>query len=58
VLQIPERGCNAVAESFNSALEFELLAEWIEEYNTVRRHSTDGMLSPVDHQHAQALARA
>ena len=64
---------NAVAESFNSSLEFELLrqqhfitreqarrvvAGWIEEYNTVRRHSTNGMLSPVDYEHAQARARA
>jgi transposase InsO family protein len=53
---------NAVAESFNSTLEFELLAHnrfstraeagaavaaWIEEYNTVRRHSTVGMLAPA-----------
>lgn len=64
---------NAVAESFNSSLEFELLrqqhfttrqqarravAAWVEEYNTVRRHSTDGMLSPVDYEQAQARARA
>ena len=62
---------NAVAESFNSTLEFELLrgahfatreqarravAGWIDEYNTVRRHSTDQMLSPVDYEHAQAQA--
>jgi putative transposase len=53
---------NAVAESFNSTLEFELLAYhhfstgaqartsvvgWIEEYNTVRLHSTVGMLPPA-----------
>ncbi|MEV6227453.1 integrase core domain-containing protein [Saccharopolyspora shandongensis] len=59
---------NAVAESFNSTLEFELLgrqrfatreqarqavATWIDEYNTVRRHSTNGMLSPVAYEHAQ-----
>lgn len=64
---------NAVAESFNSSLEFELLrqqhfatreqarraaAGWIEEYNTVRRHSTNGMLSPVDYEHAQARVQA
>ena len=64
---------NAVAESFNSSLEFELprrqhfatreqarraVAAWIEEYNTVRRHSTNGMLSPVDYEHAQARVRA
>ena len=63
---------NAVAESFNSTLEFELLrgtrfttreqarravAAWIEEYNTVRRHSTNQMLSPVDYERAQATAR-
>ena len=53
---------NAVAESFNSTLEFELLvdnhfstraqaraavAAWIEEYNTTRLHSTAGMLPPA-----------
>ena len=57
---------NAAAESFNSTVEFELLrgnhfatreqarravAGWIDEYNTVRRHSTDQMLSPVDYEH-------
>ena len=60
---------NAVAESFNSSLEFELLgvnhfttragarravAGWIEEYNEVRRHSTNAMLSPVAFERAQA----
>ncbi len=60
---------NAVAEAFNSTLEFELLrhnhfttreqarravADWIEEYNTIRRHSTAGMLSPVDYERVQA----
>ncbi|MGI8312847.1 IS3 family transposase [Saccharopolyspora hattusasensis] len=59
---------NAVAESFNSTLEFELLstrrfttrrqarsavAAWIDEYNTVRRHSTNGMLSPIAYEHAR-----
>jgi len=59
---------NAAAESFNSTLEFELLREhsfatreqarravaaWIDEYNTIRRHSTDGMLSPVEYERAQ-----
>ena len=63
---------NAVAESLTSTLEFELLrgarfttreqarhavAAWIEEYNTVRRHSTNQMLSPVDYERAQATAR-
>jgi transposase InsO family protein len=53
---------NAVAESFNSTLEFELLAQthftsraaaraavaaWIDEYNTQRRHSTAGRLPPA-----------
>jgi len=53
---------NAVAESFNSTLEFELLAHnhfstraqarttvvaWIQEYNTIRRHSTAGRLPPA-----------
>ena len=60
---------NAVAESFNSTVEFELfrsntsrtreqarraVAGWIDEYNTVRRHSTDRMLSPVDFERRQA----
>ena len=62
---------NAAAESFNSTVEFELLrgnhfatreqarrvvAGWIDEYNTVRRHSTAGMLSPVDYERRQAAA--
>ena len=53
---------NAVAESFNSTLQFELLtdnhfrtraqaraavAAWLEEYNTFRRHSTAGRLPPA-----------
>ena len=60
---------DAAAESFNSTVEFELLrstnftakqqarravAGWIDEYNTVRRHSTDQMLSPVDYEHRHA----
>jgi len=64
---------NAAAESFNSTVEFELLrgnvfatreqarravAGWIDEYNMVRRHSTDRLLSPVDYEHREALARA
>jgi len=53
---------NAVIESWHSTVEFELrriehfatraqararAAAWIEEYNTVRRHSALGMMSPV-----------
>lgn len=64
---------NAVAESFNSTLEFELLrgrrfatraqaraavAAWIDEYNTVRRHSTNGMLPPVAYELAHASGKA
>jgi putative transposase len=60
---------NAAAESFNSTLEFELLsgahfgtraqarravADWIDEYNRIRRHSTDRMLAPVAYELAQA----
>jgi putative transposase len=59
---------NAVSESFHSTLEFELLSRdrfathaearravvaWLEEYNTVRFHSTNGMLSPVDFEHGR-----
>ena len=62
---------NAVAESFNSTLEFELLAHnrfgsraqaraavvaWIDEYNTGRRHSTAGRLPPAVYE-AQAARR-
>lgn len=53
---------NAVIESWHSTLEFELrsleefptraaararVAAWIDEYNTTRRHSAIGMISPV-----------
>ena len=53
---------NAAIESFHSTLEFELrsledfatrsrarvrVAAWIDEHNTVRRHSSIGMISPV-----------
>ncbi|MGZ6870011.1 MAG: IS3 family transposase [Frankiaceae bacterium] len=59
---------NAVAEAFHSTLEFELrsrtrfatkadarreIMEWLDEYNTVRFHSTNGMLSPVDYEHGR-----
>ena len=29
-------------------------AAWIDEYNTTRRHSTNGMLSPLAYEHARA----
>jgi putative transposase len=60
---------NAAAESFHSTLEFELLrcqhftttaqarravADYLEEYNLDRRHSTCGMQSPVAYEHARA----
>jgi transposase InsO family protein len=53
---------NAAIESFHSTLEFELrsvedfatraaartrVAAWIDEYNTIRRHSSIGMISPA-----------
>ena len=59
---------NAVAESFHSTLEFELLSRnrftthdqarqavtaWLQEYNTVRFHTTNGMLSPVEFEHGR-----
>jgi len=59
---------NAVAESFHSTLEFEVLSRnrfaehvearravvaWLEEYNTVRFHSTNGMVSPVEFEHGR-----
>jgi transposase InsO family protein len=64
---------NAVAESFNSTLEWELLrdnhfqsreqarravAAWIEDYNSQRRHSTDSMISPIAYEHACAQQRS
>jgi hypothetical protein len=64
---------NAVAESFHSTLEFEVrsrerfatraaarraLLAWLEEYNTVRFHSTNGMLSPVDYEHGHRRPEA
>jgi transposase InsO family protein len=60
---------NAVIESWHSTLEFELrrlqhfatraqaqagVAAWIEDYNTTRRHSALGMLSPVAYERALA----
>ena len=59
---------NAVAEAFHSTLEFELRArnrfatkaqarqeimDWLEEYNTVRLHSTNGMVSPVEYENGR-----
>ena len=59
---------NAVAESFHSTLEFELrsrqrfatraqarraVVAWIEEYNTGRLHSTNGMICPVDYENGR-----
>ena len=56
---------NAVIESWHSTVEFELrmlehfttkaqarsrIAEWIEEYNHDRRHSSIGMISPVEYE--------
>jgi transposase InsO family protein len=32
------------------------VADWIDEYNTVRRHSTNGMLCPVDYERSRAQA--
>ena len=63
---------NAVIESWHSTLEFELrslehfatraaararVAAWIQEYNTVRRHSACGMISPVAWELARGAGR-
>jgi putative transposase len=60
---------NAVIEAWHSTLEFELrslrtfatraearaaVAAWIEDYNTVRRHSALGMRSPMAYERALA----
>ena len=60
---------NAVIEAWHSTLEWELrrekdfatraqaraeVAAWIEDYNTARRHSALGMLSPAAYEHALA----
>ena len=62
---------NAVIEAWHSTLEFELgslrkfparaqaraaVAAWIEDYNTGRRHSALGMLSPAAYERALAAA--
>jgi transposase InsO family protein len=56
---------NAVIESWHSTVEFELrsceqfatkatarqrVAAWVDEYNRTRRHSSIGMISPIDHE--------
>jgi putative transposase len=64
---------NAVIESWHSTLEWELrrvehfaakaaarakVAAWIEDYNTTRRHSSLGMLSPIGYERALAAGKA
>jgi putative transposase len=64
---------NAVIESWHSTLEFELrsvehfttraaararVPAWIEDYNTRRRHSALGMMSPVDYERALQAGEA
>jgi transposase InsO family protein len=64
---------NAVIESWHSTLEFELrrvqhftakaaarakVAAWVEDYNTTRRHSALGMLSPVAYEQALTAGQA
>jgi len=64
---------NAVIESWHSTLEWELrrvehfatkaqarakVAAWIEDYNTARRHSSLGMLSPIAYERALAAGTA
>jgi putative transposase len=64
---------NAVIESWHSTLEFELrslehfttraaararVSAWIEDYNTRRRHSALGMMSPVDYEQALKARKA
>jgi putative transposase len=64
---------NAMIESFHSTLEFELrsaedfatraaarvrVAAWIDEYNTIRRHSSIGMISPAAFEASQDPGQA
>jgi transposase InsO family protein len=64
---------NAVIESWHSTLEFELrraehfttkararvrVATWIDDYNRQRRHSSLGMMSPVDYEQALTAGKA
>jgi transposase InsO family protein len=64
---------NAAIESWHSTLEFELLSQehfatraaararipaWVEEYNTVRRHSAIGMISPAAFEAAEQNGQA
>jgi putative transposase len=59
---------NAVIESWHSTVEFELrrlerfatkaearraIADWIDDYNRARRHSSLGMRSPIDFEHTR-----
>jgi transposase InsO family protein len=68
-----DRGLVRGRRHCGATLEFELLrdhrfatreqartavAGWIDEYNTVRRHSTNNMLSPIDYERTQAQAIA
>ena len=62
---------NAVIESWHSTVEFELrriehfatkaqaraaVAAWVDEYNTSRRHSSLGMISPIAYELALGIA--
>jgi putative transposase len=64
---------NAVIESWHSTLEFELrrvehfatktdarggVAAWIDDYNRDRRHSSVGMISPIDYEQTLRAAQA
>jgi putative transposase len=64
---------NAVIESWHSTLEFELrslehfptraaararVSAWIQDYNTQRRHSALGMMSPLDYERSLQAGEA